>query len=432
MSTALPGADSVGRLIDGRFTLLRFLGGTESSSVFLTELGDEPKRKAAIKFISADQADGEASIAQWEAARPLSHPHLISLLEHGRSELDGNDLLYAVTEYADEVLSEILPERPLTPAETREMLGPVLDALAFLHGRDLVHGHLKPSNIMVVDDRLKLSADRIQVAGEPHRRPTSSWDAPEAGTEKITPAADLWSLGVVLVQVLTQQLPHWDRAQGAEPEVPASIPEPFSGLARECLRVDPARRLTLSGVQAHLEPAPAAEPVGKSTGRPLSRASAMAIIGALLGVGVVLTVLRMTSCHTAPSPAASSQPSSQAPPAAQPQSPAPESETIKASVVKGEVASRVLPDVPAKIAAAIRGHIKVAVRLQVDTQGNVVQASFDSPGPSRYFADQALHAAEKWRFTPAWVGGRTAASVWLLEFQFASAQTDATAQEKSP
>ena len=158
-------------LIDGRFTLLRFLGGTESSSVFLTELGDEPKRKAAIKFISADQVDAEASIAQWEAARTLSHPHLIALLEHGRSELDGQDLLYAVTEYADEVLSEILPERPLTPAETREMLGPILDALAFLHGRDLVHGHLKPSNIMVVNDRLKLSADRLLVASRSGVRP---------------------------------------------------------------------------------------------------------------------------------------------------------------------------------------------------------------------------------------------------------------------
>ena len=171
MSKALPGADSVGRLIDGRFALLRWLGGTESSSVFLTEIGDEPKRKAAIKFIPADPADAEASIAQWEADKALSHPHLIGLLDHGRAELDGEDLLFSVTEYADEVLSEILPERPLTPAETREMLGPVLDALTFLHGRDLVHGDLKPSNIMVVDDQLKLSADRLRVAGGPLRRP---------------------------------------------------------------------------------------------------------------------------------------------------------------------------------------------------------------------------------------------------------------------
>ena len=96
------------------------------------------------------------------------------------------------------------------------------------------------------------------------------------------------------------------------------------------------------------------------------------------------------------------------------------------------MASRVLPNVPEKIAAAIQGHLVVVVRVQVDTQGNVVQASFDYPGTSRYFANQALNAAEKWKFTPAWVGGRTIASVWILEFHFTSAQTDATAVEESP
>ncbi len=74
----------------------------------------------------------------------------------------------------------------------------------------------------------------------------------------------------------------------------------------------------------------------------------------------------------------------------------------------------------------------MAIRVQVDPDGHVVQASIDSQGPSRYFADQALHAAEKWKFTPAWVGGRTVASVWVLQFQFASTQTGADAVEKNP
>ena len=120
---------------------------------------------------------------------------------------------------------------------------------------------------MVVDDQLKLSADRLRIAGGPLRRPQTSWDAPETAAEKITPAADLWSLGVVLVQALTQKPPLWDKAQGAEPEVPAAIPQPFFAVARECLRVDPARRMTLSGVKAQLEPAQTAEPVARSTGK---------------------------------------------------------------------------------------------------------------------------------------------------------------------
>ena len=74
-------------------------------------------------------------------------------------KLTGEDLLYVVTEYADETLSQILPERPLSPREAREMLGPVLGALSYLHNRCLTHGHLRPTNIMVIDDQVKLSPD---------------------------------------------------------------------------------------------------------------------------------------------------------------------------------------------------------------------------------------------------------------------------------
>ncbi len=453
MSTTSPSAVYAGRLIDGRFTLLRPLGETASSSVFLAEFG-EPKQKATIKLVPADAVDAEACIAQWERAKNLSHPHLVGLLHHGRVELDGKDLLYVVTEYADEVLSEILPERALTPDETREMLGPVLDALSFLHAQNLVHSHLKPSNILVIEDRVKLSADEIVATGEAARHPLSPYDAPETSTAAISPAADLWSLGVVLVQTLTQQPPAWNREQGGEPEVPASIAEPFFGIARECLRVDPARRLTLSGVKARLNPAeiapavpaemktPAqpAEPAEKkksvsptapadeSAAKPSLKANVQAVIGTLVVICVALLVMRANSRHAAPVP----QPSSSAPPVVLRPKPAPTHRTPTAPIVKGEVATRSLPEIPAKIAGAVHGHIKVAIRVQVDSQGNVIQASIDTAGPSHYFADQALHAAQKWKFTPAWIGGRMVPSAWLLHFQFGQAGTEANAQEESP
>ena len=83
----------------------------------------------------------------------------------GRFQFGSIELAYVVTEYADEVLSQIIPERPLTSDETRAMLGPVIDALEYLHGKGLVHGHLKPSNILVVDEQLKISADSLTPAG---------------------------------------------------------------------------------------------------------------------------------------------------------------------------------------------------------------------------------------------------------------------------
>ncbi|MGB0065452.1 MAG: TonB family protein [Terracidiphilus sp.] len=471
MSTTFPGAVYAGRLIDGRFTLLRPLGGTGSSSVFLTEFDDKPKRNAAIKLISADAADAEACIARWERAKTLSHPHLVAVLHHGRCELDGKDLLYVVSEYADEVLSEILPERALAPEETREMLGPVLDALVFLHGQNLVHGHLKPSNILVVDDRLKLSADGIVATGETATRVPSPYDAPEIGTGMISSATDIWSLGIVLIQALTQQPPAWNQDSGREPEVPASTPEPFFSMARECLRIDPTRRLTVSGVKrllnsadtapadtaaapAEIAPAQAAEPAEKqnvvqpalpdiekvsaepagavapaaeSTTKPSLKSNVQAVIGTLIVIGVALFVMRAGSHHKTPAPSQRSFSSAPAVtrPAAPPSAP-------PAPIVKGEVASRAMPDIPAKVASTIRGHIKVAIRVQVDAQGNVTQASVDSAGPSRYFADRALDAAQKWKFTPAWIGGTTVPSVWLLHFQFGAAGNEANAHEETP
>ena len=162
MSTATVRKDHdwVGRVIDGRFTLLQWLGGSESSDVFLTELPDNPTQKAAIKLVPADTVDADAYIAGWAATTTLSHPHLIRLFHTGRCQINSSVLLYAVMEYAEENLSQIIPERPLTPAEAREMLPPVLDALSFLHERSFVHGRLKPSNIMVVDNQLKISWDR--------------------------------------------------------------------------------------------------------------------------------------------------------------------------------------------------------------------------------------------------------------------------------
>ena len=256
MTSTLLGVFSVGHVIDGRFPLLRQLGGSEWSLAYLTELDDGQPKKAAIKIFPFESVDARATMAQWDVARTLSHPHLMPLFHASRLDVDGEDLLYVVTEYADETLSQILPERPLTADEAREMLGPVVNALSYLHRRCLTHGHLRPTNIMVVGDHLKLSPD----FGWRSRR-RSIYDAPEGGTRLLAPAADIWSLGILLVEALTQKPPGWDRSQGGEPEVPPTIPEPFFTIARECLQVDPERRCTLAAIKAHLDLSQAAEDV---------------------------------------------------------------------------------------------------------------------------------------------------------------------------
>ena len=60
-----------------------------------------------------------------------------------------------------------------------------------------------------------------------------------------------------------------------------------------------------------------------------------------------------------------------------------------------------VPDVPPHVRATIRGHIKVAVRVTVDSSGNVVDETLETAGPSKYFARLATKAARQWKFSPA-------------------------------
>ena len=447
MSSAFPGSECAGRVVDGRFSLLRWLGGTAHSSIFLTEIDGDPPQQATIKFVPAD----DARSAQWAAAQALSHPNLVPLIHFGRCEMDGHKLAYAVTEYADEVLAEILAQRPLSPAETAEMVPAVVDALEYFHAQGLVHGGLTPANILAAGDHLKLSVDGIEAAGEPASdfHPPSDYDAPELPTRNMAPAMDVWSLGAVLVKALTQQMPAWDRAGGGEPVVPSSIPEPYASIARDCLRVDPARRCTLADIRARLEPAPDAAsepepvpvpaplpaappvsvPAGQIAGKSRSRFPLTIAVLAVLIAVVLIAAVEMRSHRTQAPPDAETQSSS--PPSAG-QQPSAEAPARAGSAANGAVVHKVLPEAPQTAMDTIHGHFMVAIRVDVDPEGNVSNATIDAQGPSRYFAGFALNAARGWKFRPAEKDGRAVASTWVLHFVFGRDGVEATPVETRP
>jgi eukaryotic-like serine/threonine-protein kinase len=245
-----------GQIVEGIFPLRQYLGGSDHSAVFLTEWGSGDPQKAVIKLFPFDLATADMQLSSWEFAGQLSHPNLLRLFRSGRCRIDGNDLLYLVMEYAEEDLSQILPQRALTPEETRDMLGPVLDALEYLHGRGFVHGDLKPANILATGDHLKLSSDRSSRIGESQSvsRRVGAYDPPEAISGMLTSAADVWSLGTTLVEVLTQHLPEWQPAPNREPVVPVNLPAPFLEIARQCLRLEPHRRISIADIAARMNP----------------------------------------------------------------------------------------------------------------------------------------------------------------------------------
>ncbi len=254
-----------GQVIDNRFRLRRYLGGTDDSAVFLTQLADPQSQKAAIKFITAGPT-ADLQLALWLRVMQLSHPHLLRILDIGRCRLENRDRLFVVMEHAEENLSQILPQRPLRASEAREMLEPVLDALVYLHGNGLVHSRIKPSNILAIADQLKLSSDALFPIGESRKasRKFEAHDAPETAASPLSAAADVWSLGMTLVETLTQHTPTWQPGSPADPLIPDTIPQPFRDIARHALRREPRRRWTISEIAARLNPAAVAAAAAQS------------------------------------------------------------------------------------------------------------------------------------------------------------------------
>ncbi len=278
-----------GEIVEEKYTLIRFLGGSEHSAVFQTQYGGVHPKDAAIKLLPAPPGNSEARLSGWRLAANISHPHLMRIIDMGRCEIASAPMLFVVTELASENLSEILPERPLTPMEAQEMLASLLDALAFLHNRGFVHGHIKPSNIMAVGNELKLSADTICRLGEPveSNGVPSAYAAPEGSRGGASRKADIWSLGVTLVEVLTQQKLDWSSSSRRDPVVPEAMPPGFAEIARHCLRRSPDKRWPAATIRSHV-PRVMSKPV-----------SSRAMAGAMTGIAHAAPIMRAAAERSA-------------------------------------------------------------------------------------------------------------------------------------
>jgi TonB family protein len=542
-----------GQVINNTFPLQRYLGGSSESAVFLTQLAGPQSSRAVLKLIP-EGASVDLQLSLWRRASKLTHRNLLQLYQGGRCRLADMDLLYVVMEYAEENLSEILPQRALTPLEARDMLGLVLDALSNLHAQGLVHSHLKPSNILATSDQVKLSTDRLFPAGEIRKSAfkATPYDAPESANQALTAASDVWSLGVIVIEVLMQRVPG---GAPSLPSVPESLPQPFRQIAQHALERDPRLRWSIAQIAASLNPraaaaaqsasplsvplspAPAVPPARPQAPkpapvippqRPFSPHAAKAptpapyeppilpplgkepsfgsftvggarrdivlpsyVVPLAVAVLVVLSIIALpkilgrhpgsssastsaASRAAAPgpeAPAASAGGSRNAklgssaaskdslkiaaakgpakdtsqPPAASPSPASLRTETKNeaeapsnsgansgASAGHGEVLEQILPDVPDKALATITGKVRVTVLAHVDAAGNVSDADFEDPGPSKYFADAALKAVRRWEFTSSEVGGRSVPTQWLVRFEFSPSGVKAFPTKSSP
>ncbi|WP_435769011.1 serine/threonine-protein kinase [Nocardioides sp. SYSU DS0651] len=244
-------------------------------------------RSVAVKILrdrTASEAERDRFTAEARTLAALSHPNLVTVLDAGSSD----DRPYLVMELVvGPTLAQCTGE-PMPIAETCAIAQQVADALAYAHDRKVVHRDVKPANVLLGPDGRVWLADfgiaRLVDDAAHHTRTGMTIGSPaylspeQVRGETVTPAADVYSLGLVILEMLTGQ-----RAYGGTPTeaalarltrapvLPAALPAPWRDLLTAMTATDPQGRPDSRRVAAVLgELAREAEPGAALTGTALT------------------------------------------------------------------------------------------------------------------------------------------------------------------
>ena len=174
-------------------------------------------REVAIKILYKRYARDEEFVARFrreaQSAAALNHPHIVSIFDRG--EADGS--YYIAMEYLEgKSLKEVIPENGLEPARAIEISVQILQALQFAHENNVIHRDIKPHNIVLNGrGQVKVTDFGIARAGTaPAMTETGSiigtaqYLSPEQAKGKaVEQSSDLYSMGVVLYEMLTGKVP---------------------------------------------------------------------------------------------------------------------------------------------------------------------------------------------------------------------------------
>ncbi len=203
-------------LFDGRYRILKRIGAGGMANVYLAE--DEVLgRRVAIKILNERHAGDEQFVERFrreaKSAAGLSHPNIVSIYDRGEAE----GTYYIAMEHLDgrNLKELILARGPAPPRIAIDYARQILGALAFSHRNGIVHRDIKPHNVLLDSEgRLKVTDFGIARAGTSQMTEagsivgTAQYLAPEqARGEAVDPRSDLYSLGVVLYELLTGQVP---------------------------------------------------------------------------------------------------------------------------------------------------------------------------------------------------------------------------------
>ncbi len=253
----------INRPFDKRYVIRRKLGSGGMADVYLAE-DQELGRQVALKLLDDRHASDEQFVERFrreaQSAAGLNHPNIVSIFDRGRAE----GTYYIAMEYLDgRTLKELLVRNGPTPIPIAiDYARQILGALSFAHRNGIIHRDIKPHNIVVGGDgRLKVTDFGIARSGTSQMTEagsivgTAQYLSPEqARGAPVDPRSDLYSLGIVLYEMLTGTVPftgdtpveiamkHLSQVPAPPSELRSEVPHDLDAVVMRALAKDPDQR----------------------------------------------------------------------------------------------------------------------------------------------------------------------------------------------
>jgi eukaryotic-like serine/threonine-protein kinase len=257
----------IGMLFDRRYRIIRKLGSGGMANVYLAE-DEELGRRVAIKILNDRHASDDQFVERFRReasnAAGLSHPNIVSIYDRGEAE----GTYYIAMEYLEgrSLKERIVADGPLPIRDAIEVTRQILRAIGFAHRRGIVHRDIKPHNVLLVqdapgDERFKVTdfgisrttASQMTEAGSIVG--TAQYLSPEqARGAPVDQRSDVYSVGIVLYELLTGKLPftgetpleiamkHLSEIPKPPSELRAEVPADLDMIVLRALAKDPSDR----------------------------------------------------------------------------------------------------------------------------------------------------------------------------------------------